>query len=254
MGKYIKPFLLGLNELNEDSFIDYSYEKSLKPSEKVSVNPDEIQQMKDVHKERYIKSIEEQLKTALKEYWKNKKEAENIIIEAKNRLDINLQQMYEEFEKAVKKLDSLGIEIKNDEIELDELVIVLRQEEKMYELTDKDKSELFDIFVNLNKKYAQECINLAKSMDAISEVTRYTEYGLYPKKSEGSKRFPEAYYRQEIVSSVKETNEMNESFASRIFDFFKSMGDKIKNYIFNIETTLEEFDELMSRAKKIVKM
>jgi len=52
MGKHIKPFLLGLNELNEDSFIDYEYEKSLKPSEKISVNPDEIQQMKDVHKER----------------------------------------------------------------------------------------------------------------------------------------------------------------------------------------------------------
>jgi hypothetical protein len=46
---------------------------------------------------------------------------------------------------------------------------------------------------------------------------------------------------------------MNESFVSNIFDFFKSVGEKIKNYVFSIETSLDVFDDLMLRAKNIVK-
>lgn len=252
MAKHIKPFLPGIYDINEDSFIDYEHEKSLRDKQQMSVNPESVDKMRNVHKDKYLENIEQQLKSALNDYWKNKKEAENIILEAKSRLDANVKKMFEEFEKAIQKLDSLGISIKDNEIELDELVVVLRKEEKMYELTDKDKSELYDIFVSLNKKHAESCLELAKSMNAISEITEYTEFGVYYKKPEGSKRYKEAYFRKEILNPMKESEYINESIFSKIVDFFKSMGEQLKNYIFSIESSLEEFDSLMNRAKNIL--
>lgn len=252
MGKHIKPFLPEIIDINEDSYIDYEKEGLEKSKENISINPENVKQFKDSHKNLVVKSVEGQLKQALEEYWKTKKMTENIILEAKERLDANFKTMMVEFENAIGKLDNLGLEIKNNEIELDELTIVLRSEEKMYELSDKDKSELYDIFVSLNKAHADACKDLAKSMNSISEVIKYTEFGVYYKKPEGAKRYKEAYFRSEITTPVKESKEMNESFMSNVFDFFKSVGEKIKNYIFNVESSLEDFDELMVQAKKIV--
>lgn len=252
MGKHIKPFLPEIIDINEDSYIDYEKGNLEKPKETISINPENVKQFKDSHKNLVVKNVEGQLKLALEEYWKTKKMTENIILEAKERLDANFKTMMIEFENAIGKLDNLGLDIKNNEIELDELTIVLRSEEKMYELSDKDKSELYDIFVSLNKAHADACKDLAKSMNSISEVIKYTEFGVYYKKPEGAKRHKEAYFRSEITSPVKESNEVNESLLSNIFDFFKSVSEKIKNYIFNVESSLEEFDDLMIQAKKIV--
>ena len=253
MRKHIKPFLPKIYTIKEDSYIDLENDTYKQNKEEVLLNKDKLKQIKNTHKDLFVKNIELNLKHALEMYWKTKKENENIILEAKERLDMNFKNMLNEFENAIQKMDKLGIDIKNNEVELEELTLVLRIEEKMYELTDKDKIELYDIFVSLNKAHADACKDLAKSMNAISEVIKYTEFGVYYKKPEGSKRHKEAYFRSEITIPVKESNRMNESFVSNIFDFFKSVGEKIKNYVFSIETNLDVFDDLMLRAKNIVK-
>lgn len=252
MGKHIKPFLPEFFDLNEDSYIDYEKDSGNKSKEGMSIDPERIEQMKGIHKDINIKSIESQLKMALDEYWKNKKEAENIILEARERLDLNLQSMYKAFENAIEKLDALGIEIKNDEIQLNELTVVLRMEKKMYELSDKDKIELYDIFTSLNKNHADACKELARSMNSISEFVKYTEFGVFYTKPEGAKRYKEPYFRSELVEPMKESSELNESLFSKISEFFKTMGEKIKNHIFKIESSLEEFDSLITRAQNIL--
>jgi hypothetical protein len=252
MAKHIKPFLPGIYDLNEDSYIDYEIEKNSKSKEEMTINPNRMENVRDIHKDVNIKNIESQLKSALDEYWKNKKEAENIILEAKERLDLNLQNMYKAFDNAIDKLNSLGVEIKNDEIQLNELTVVLRMEKKMYELSDKDKIELYDIFTSLNKNHADACKELAKSMNSISEFVKYTEFGVFYTKPEGAKRYKEPYFRSELVEPMKESSELNESLFSKISEFFKTMGEKIKNHIFKIESSLEEFDSLMTRAQNIL--
>lgn len=253
MGKHIKPFIPEIYDMNEDSFIDYEKGTPQTSKEQVSLAPENVKQMKDTHKDISIKNIEMNLKSALKEYWETKKMHENIILEAKERLNENFKNMLLEFETAIGKLDNLGIEIKNNELELDELTIVLRKEEKMYELSDKDKSELYDIFVSLNKAHADACKDLAKSMNAISEFIQYTEFGVYFKKPEGAKRHKEAYFRTELINPIERPSDVNESFMSKMFEFFKSVGEKIGNYIFNIENSLSNFDSLMDKAKNIVR-
>lgn len=253
MGKHIKPFIPEIFDLHEESSINFEKGISSKSKEQMSLDPETVRQMKDTHKDISIKNIELNLKHALKEYWDTKKMHENIILEAKERLDQNFKNMLSEFETAIQKLDNLGIEIKNNEIELDDLTLVLRKEEKMYELSDKDKSELYDIFVSLNKAHADACKDLAKSMNAISEFIQYTEFGVYFKKPEGAKRHKEAYFRTEIMNPMEKSMGVNESFMSRMFEFFKTIGQKIGNYIFDIENNLGEFDSLMNKAKNIIR-